>query len=163
MLRTMDAASRARVRCVRLDVLETTDRPGGRRLQLLAAVVSPRGPVQGVPLLYLHGGPGGSAVSAYGWFLDERMGPRPVVLLDQRASGESRPQLCPELREPDLALMVRGLDADAEMAARLPLYRKCRDKLRRDGATSEHLRRALGIGSVGPAGGLLWHPRGARL
>ena len=153
----MDADARARVRCVTLDVPESVDRPQGRRLTLRAAVVSPRGPERGVPVLFLHGGPGGMAVRAAAWFLQEPLGPRTYVLLDQRASGSSVPELCPDLRSADLALTVRGLDAAAGAAAQLPLFRACRDALRGAGADlnaysaaavvgdAEQLRIALGI------------------
>jgi len=153
----MDEDARARVRCVQIGVAETAGRPEGRRLQLQAAVVAPRGAPQGPPLLYLHGGPGGLAIGAYRWFMREPFGPRVAVLLDQRASGLSTPQLCPQLREADLQVLVRGLNADAETAARLPLFRACRDALRKEGVDlaaytahavvhdAEALRKALGI------------------
>ncbi len=80
-----------------LIVPENRSRPDGRRIELVFALLKSRAAEPGHPLVYLHGGPGGSATPAvrspyqlalYNEFLDER----DVILLDQRACGESSPK-----------------------------------------------------------------------
>ena len=112
------------VECGWLFVPENRSDPDSAEIALALAVVHPDGPVTGVPVVYLAGGPGGSALSDYevdpeGWrypFLEGRQ----MVLVDQRGTGYSQPTLdCPELADESL------VPADAERA--------CFDRLVADG------------------------------
>jgi pimeloyl-ACP methyl ester carboxylesterase len=93
LLRAVDAL------CGRLDVPENRARPGGRTISLRVAVVParerPRAPD---PLVYLAGGPGGSAVVDGAGMLSALAGinaHRDIVLVDQRGTGGSNAIACP--------------------------------------------------------------------
>jgi pimeloyl-ACP methyl ester carboxylesterase len=75
------------------------------------------------PVLYLEGGPGGSALSgADAWYNDPSRAKRDIILLDQRGTGYSIPRLyCYEFEE---------IDDDSKADAAL---RECRDRLTADG------------------------------
>ena len=119
--------------CARLDVPENRSRPDGRRISLRVAVVParerPRAPD---PLVYLAGGPGGSAVEAGPGMLSAFRGinaRRDIVLVDQRGTGGSNAIACPGSGEPTrTAAAVRAyvrrclarLDADPTQYMTVP-------------------------------------------
>ena len=85
--------------CGRFDVPENRARPGGRSISLRVAVIPARDrPRARDPLVYLAGGPGGSAVDAIAAMLPALGGinlHRDVVLVDQRGTGGSKHLVCP--------------------------------------------------------------------
>lgn len=91
------------VRCGQLVVPENRAVPDGRTVRLAVAVFkNPRGTTAPDPIVYLSGGPGGSALE----FLQYSYGPlfgglepsgRDVVIFDQRGVGVSQPALDCEL------------------------------------------------------------------
>lgn len=105
---------------------------GSRKIMLAFGVLESTAEEPGPPIVYLHGGPGGSAtheasdpaaVSRWAQFLD--LGP--VILLDQRGCGRSDPDLTVETSEPpsrefflDRASLARDLASmSREVKARL--------------------------------------------
>lgn len=84
--------------CGHLEVPENRAAPGGRRISLAIAWVSPdAGDAEADPVFLLAGGPGQSARESYpeaaGAF-DDVLKHRNVILLDQRGTGESNPLAC---------------------------------------------------------------------
>jgi len=88
------------VRCGKLDVPENWSKPSGRRVSL-NVVVMPKtgsGPDQ-PPLVWFDGGPGipgTQGAALYSTDLRFHRERRPVVLFDQRGTGQSNPLHCPK-------------------------------------------------------------------
>lgn len=156
-IETLTPQQRARVRCGFLRVPEDHAKPQGRTIELAVAVVEPKSNRPADPLVMLHGGPGGGDVDAYRHRLEEPLGPRTLVLFDQRGVARSRPALCPELGDAIFTASVRGLSPDAETAELVVAHRRCHDRLIGEGvdltkyntdatvADMEALRTALGF------------------
>jgi pimeloyl-ACP methyl ester carboxylesterase len=97
-----------RVECGHLIVREVRDRPRGRTLRLAVMILRAAEPAGRPPLVFLHGGPGLNAITsrfpinAAKWGLSRH---RDVIIYDQRGSGLSEPQPCPEVvaRSGDMA------------------------------------------------------------
>ena len=117
--------------CGFLIVPENRDVPGKRTLRLAVAVLKSRSAdPQPDPVIYLHGGPGGSAISgASGWLDHPLRKDRDFILLDQRVTGYSEPALCPDLSRDDMLVVARDLSPDEAMAAQLASSLACRDAL----------------------------------
>ena len=92
--------SGARVECGHLIVPEVRDRPAGRTVRLAVMIVRAAEAAGRPPLVFLHGGPGLNAIAsrfpinAVRWGLSRH---RDVIIYDQRGSGLSEPNLCPEV------------------------------------------------------------------
>lgn len=99
------------------------------------------------PIIYLEGGPGGSALTAPDlWFDSSFRDERDVILIDQRGTGFSLPSLnCPELDESEdtiegaLECQDRLLDEDIDLSA---------FNSRENAADIDDLRIALGYDEV---------------
>ncbi|MDG2905059.1 MAG: alpha/beta fold hydrolase [Acidimicrobiales bacterium] len=108
----------------------------------------------GLPVLHLHGGPGGRAVAdRYRWLVprSQVLEGHDVVLVDQRGGGTSTPSLdCPELDDPATP------PGEAIQACRYRLDQKGVDRgsvtVGSTAADLVHLRRSLGIDA--------WHLHG---
>ena len=108
----------------------------------------------GLPVLHLHGGPGGRAVAdRYRWLVprSQVLEGHDVVLVDQRGGGTSTPSLdCPEVDDPATPPI------EAIQACRDRLDQKGVDRgsvtVRSTAADLVHLRRSLGIDA--------WHLHG---
>lgn len=92
-----------KVQCGNLIVDETRGDPKSRRISVAVAIVKASAPKPGLPpVVYLHGGPGGSALAGLPRMLKSK-GPREFVaidqdwiFIDQRGGGQSNPNLdCP--------------------------------------------------------------------
>ncbi len=96
----------ADVECGYLTVPEDRSSANGPTIRLAVAIVAAPGGATEPPLIYLAGGPGGSALDDYaadpeGWDFPF-MQNRDLILLDQRGTGYSEPTLdCPEFAELD--------------------------------------------------------------
>jgi pimeloyl-ACP methyl ester carboxylesterase len=100
----------SRLRCGRIDVPWFYDRPEVGRFHLSIAIIEPAEPEQAFadPIVWLHGGAGGELVFGAAAIAERPIARRHrVILFDQRGSGESRPQPCPELRT-DIYRMMAG-------------------------------------------------------
>lgn len=159
------AAAPERLRCGWLDRRES---PVGRALSLPVVVIAPAHAPPSAPagapdsaarpLVFLHGGPGGEAVSQLGTFARHPMAAqRPVILFDQRGSGRARPLDCPDTADRFLAVLARDLPPAAAVEAQAQVERACRAQMLAAGADLagygtrqtvgdlEALRRALDI------------------
>lgn len=135
------------VRCGFLSVPESRTRNSERELELAVMILKARSDIPlADPILFLQGGPGGAALSTIEMWQDlPWRDSRDIILLDQRGTGYSLPNLkCPEIyQEFDIALGVTS----------------CRNRLLREGhdlrafnsvedaADVADLRTALGIES----------------
>jgi pimeloyl-ACP methyl ester carboxylesterase len=119
------------VTCGYLVVREDRLDPESRLLRLAVARI----PAQGDdprpdPVLYLHGGPGGSATEYWdGWLDDPFLEHRELILLDQRGTGHSKPALCPELGVEDYRILAEDLAPELEMRRRVETAWDCRNRL----------------------------------
>ncbi|MCU0491295.1 MAG: alpha/beta hydrolase, partial [Chloroflexaceae bacterium] len=108
------------VRCGTLTVTEDRKQNGGRLIQLAVVVVaSIAADPAPDPILFLAGGPGGGAINdVEDWLYSPLRDERDIILLDQRGTGYSQPNLaCPELAD-------EGYDTE------LDALEACRDRLR---------------------------------
>jgi pimeloyl-ACP methyl ester carboxylesterase len=112
------------VTCGYLIVPEDRTQPDGNTVELAVAIISPLDDsADGVPVVYLEGGPGGAALLGTDTFLTSPVVEnRTVILFDQRGTGFSVPSLnCWELEEesieddPVLACRDRLLDEGVDL------------------------------------------------
>lgn len=93
---------RERVTCGTLTVPENRANPSGATVELAVAILKPaNGDTEATPVIFLEGGPGGSALSGVDDFLMNDINQtRTLILVDQRGTGFSQPSLnCPEMEE----------------------------------------------------------------
>ncbi len=98
----------------------------------LARVSDPAADPDASPVVVLHGGPGGDALSAapIGTADGEIVKGRDVVFYDQRGSGRSTPSLnCPEREEAVVAALTDDAPFAEELAANAAAAEACRDRL----------------------------------
>lgn len=145
-----DLPASEEIRCGYLNTREDRSQPNSPLIKLAIVIIPKLNTASdAVPLLYLSGGPGDSAISELAtWLSSPLRNNRDIILIDQRGTGYSKPHLgCPELEstEWDQDLMS-GIQA-------------CRDRLVKEGinlsayrtvesaADIHELRLALGIES----------------
>ncbi len=112
----------ADVECGYLTVPEDYDNPDGAMVEIAVTIIhSPGGATYPDPVIYLEGGPGGSATqSPEVWLEQFFLEDRDLILFDQRGTGASIPSLnCPELEADD--------DSD-EVAAAAACYERVTDE-----------------------------------
>jgi len=114
------------VECGYLIVPENRAEPDGAEVRVAVAIIrSVAANAASDPVVYLEGGPGGSALydAAY-WFSSPFRRRRDIILVDQRGTGYSLPSLnCPELEAEDIVTVKDQLHA----------ARACSRRLRRSG------------------------------
>jgi pimeloyl-ACP methyl ester carboxylesterase len=91
----LDVPSDAVVDCGYVIVPEDYDDPDGNWVYLAVAIIRAEQPgAQADPIMYLEGGPGGSAIAGVDFWYDAQIGDnRDIILLDQRGTGYSDPYL----------------------------------------------------------------------
>jgi pimeloyl-ACP methyl ester carboxylesterase len=152
---------RPRLRCGTVNVPRSYANPGAGRFKLAVVVVrSAQQPAFPEPVVYVNGGPGGPLTVFADHQARTPYAPgRDLILVDQRGTGRSEPQLCPDLDGAflDSALAVATDPSDEALAKRRGVYRACRDEATARGfdlkdfgtsvtvADLEWVRRALGI------------------
>jgi pimeloyl-ACP methyl ester carboxylesterase len=144
------------IECGYLTAPENRSAPTGSSVELAVALLHGTGlSVAPDPVLFLAGGPGGSALLGIGtWAGTTLRATHDVILFDQRGTGYSHPSLaCPELLYP----AGERESKDDYIAAHLRQAGLCRDRLVTEGvdlsayntnenaADVEDLRRVLGI------------------
>ena len=90
------------IRCVTVIVPEDRQNPDGAEVELAVAIIQRSNlSSQAAPVFYLEGGPGGSAIQAYDFWLQTSLRQdHDIILLDQRGTGYSYPTLdCYEFAE----------------------------------------------------------------
>lgn len=95
------------VECGHIQVPENWSKPDGRQLEITWVVLKSTNPTPlADPILYLEGGPGGSAllgIDAYaGQIFDEMREDRDIILFDQRGTQFSSPLQCSVLTVDDM-------------------------------------------------------------
>ena len=120
--------------CGFVTVLEDRSTPGGRTIDLY--VVRIRGPTpfkNRDPIIYLAGGPGGSATRATQRFIDRARflySERDLILFDQRGIGGSKPRLeCSEYRHGIAEQRHLDLSPEEELDWRVQALLDCRKTL----------------------------------
>lgn len=152
---------RPRLRCGTVSVPRSYDNPGAGRFKLAVVVVkSAQQPAFPDPVVYINGGPGGPLTIYTDHQARTPYAPRrDLILVDQRGSGRSEPNLCPDLDGAflDAAVAVATDATDEAVAKRRTLYAACRTEAAahgfdlKDFGTSvtvtdfEWVRRALGV------------------
>jgi pimeloyl-ACP methyl ester carboxylesterase len=154
------------VECGWVIVPEDHAKPDGKTIKLAAArFKSDAAQPEPDPVIYLEGGPGGSALKSYINQFDFFFGPllekRDLVLFDQRGTGYSEPALaCPEYRQAVFDMLPKDLKAAESEALANEALLACRDRLVKEGANLdaynsaqnaadiEALRQALGYDQI---------------
>jgi pimeloyl-ACP methyl ester carboxylesterase len=125
--------------CGYLVVPENRSRADSPSIRLHAAVFRNRsGVVVADPVVHLAGGPGSSSLDVARYMfaqgLDAIIDRRDFILFDQRGTGYSQPRLdCPERSAITGTLLERGLSAPGNDQIILDAFRRCRDRLVRQG------------------------------
>jgi pimeloyl-ACP methyl ester carboxylesterase len=120
------------VQCATLAVAQDRRRPDGKSVTMPVIVVRPaQAGAEKTPMMYLHGGPGGSVTPAVARLIqsptarDVFPNDRAVVFFDQRGAGGSSPRLdCGEL-----SLTDAGIANDADLTA----FGQCVQRLAAEG------------------------------
>src|ERR1700730_8213193 len=152
---------RPRLRCGTVSVPRNYDNPGGARFKLAVVVArSAQRPAFSDPVVYINGGPGSPLTIYADHQARTPYAPsRDLILVDQRGTGRSEPNLCPDVDGAllDAALAVATDPNDEALAKRRTVYAACRVKATARGfdlkdfgtsvtvADFERVRRALGI------------------
>ena len=120
--------------CGYLIVPEDRSQPDGPTIRLAVAIFKAR--LQDAapdPVVYLAGGPGGSALQQAPLLIrsmNRLLRTRDVILFDQRGAGFSEPSLdCPEMDDSYYSLLDDDLDAAARAEQRAAAARQCRARL----------------------------------
>ena len=127
------------VECGWVIVPEDHIRPEGKTIKLATArFKSDASQPEPDPVIYLEGGPGGSALKSYISQFDFLFGPllekRDVILFDQRGTGYSQPALtCPEYNQAVIDMLPKDLKAAESEAIANKALLACRDRLVKDG------------------------------
>ena len=147
----------ASVACGWLRVPESRQRPEGRTIRLMVAVVRNSAAPSRPPLLVTAGGPGTSSTGLLGLAGSAFSQDRDLVVLEQRGTRYSEPSLaCPEVEDALVATLTTTDPVPEETGREVAAARTCADRLRGEGIdltaydTAENaadvadLRRALG-------------------
>ena len=125
-----------RVECGVLTVPENRDRPQKAQVQLPVATVRSQAATKAPdPILHLAGGPGQAAFPILNFVLATDLGgPRDVIVLSQRGTAASTPNLdCPELTDATWAQFATADPPAVEQRTFDTVVRACRARLRASG------------------------------
>lgn len=154
-----------RLQCGYLTVPENRQSGSTRTLRLAVAVMKAQAPnPEPDPFVSLIGGPGAHALPGSLGFFDSLFPDRDVVILDQRGTGYSEPEMCASLQATNR--YIAALDLSEEEAALMTAgaLRACRDAMltegvdlgaysvRENAADLDDLREALGYAEWNLAG-----------
>ncbi|MGQ9889980.1 MAG: alpha/beta hydrolase [Aggregatilineales bacterium] len=127
------------VECGYLVVPEDRAKPGSPAIRLALAIFRSNNPDKAPdPLVYLEGGPGGSALKIAGETFEQQLAPyaryRDVILLDQRGVGFSQPALdCPEMYSFLASSLAGNPTVDEEIAQLMNAVSACGSRLAASG------------------------------
>jgi pimeloyl-ACP methyl ester carboxylesterase len=120
---------RPRLRCGTVSVPRSYDNPGAGRFKLAVVVVrSAQHPTFPEPVVYISGGPGGPLTIYADHQARTPYAPsRDLILIDQRGTGQSEPNLCPDLDGAflDAAVAIATEATDDALAKRRAVYAAC--------------------------------------
>jgi pimeloyl-ACP methyl ester carboxylesterase len=150
------------VRCGWLTVPQNRAHPDGKQLRLAVAIMKSTSPTpQPDPIVFLHNAPGDRSVASVpartrGGFWNGLRTERDIVFYDQRGTGFSEPEFCPEITDEYLRSLLIGLTAQQRSERMVPVLARCAEVMRGRGVDLsqynnvasaldlEDLRRALG-------------------
>ncbi|MBN1120338.1 MAG: alpha/beta fold hydrolase [Anaerolineae bacterium] len=124
------------VECGQLIVPENRDGPESRSISLTVAIFRARSENPAPdPVIYLEGGPGGSAIDYGRWAaISPIREQRDLILYEQRGNRYADPWLdCPEISEAFIDNMERGLSPAEEAPTELAAAEACRDRFLAEG------------------------------
>jgi len=127
------------VECGYLSVPEDRSNPNSPTIRLHVGVFKSQSATpQADPIVYLEGGPGGSALmqmeNAFVGFFQPFTATRDLVVFDQRGTGYSQPNLaCPEATEAAFAALAQDPSPQEEVAQQLAALRACQERLSAQG------------------------------
>ena len=152
---------RPRLRCGTVSVPRSYANPGAGRFKLAVVVVrSAQQPAFPEPVVYISGGPGGPlTIYADHQARTPYATSRDLILVDQRGTGRSEPNLCPDRDSAllDAAVTIATKATDDALAKRRAVHAACRAEATARGfdlkdfgtsvtvADFEWVRRALGV------------------
>lgn len=118
------------VECGTLNVPENRNNPDSRQIQLAYVVLKATSSnPKPDPIVYLQGGPGGSASSTYTlWVNSPLRRDRDFILIDQRGTGFSSP-VCEDLGQKLLAVIAENLTPEQEAEALLLAAENCKKEM----------------------------------
>ena len=130
----LDVPDDAILTCGYVTVLEDRAKPDGRTIELYVVRIRKPSPIRYPdPVIYLAGGPGGSATRGTQRFLDQGRflwTGRYLVLFDQRGIGRSKPRLeCAQYRHDYADIRNCDLDPDEELEWRVEALLGCKRTL----------------------------------
>lgn len=141
-----------KVDCGEVKLPENRADPRGREVTIPIAIIRSKNPDKAKdPLVYLDGGPGGSALADLSLWLDPPtplLQDRDLILIDQRGTGYAEPRLW-------CSFELRTLSEDDPQA---PAYQKCVERLKKNDVDVQNygtgeaaadvadIRKALGVG-----------------
>ena len=131
-----EVPSDPRIECGTLTVPEDRSKPDGRKVVMPVATVHTANPSPAPdPVVYLEGGPGYPGLAKAERFLTKGFaGNRDVILLDQRGTGQSVPNLdCPEVHEANAVVEGDVQSFDVEDKIYSDALLACRDRIRASG------------------------------
>jgi pimeloyl-ACP methyl ester carboxylesterase len=129
----------AQVECLTVILPESRDGSSARSLRLPLVIYRSLNPFPSAdPLIYLHGGPGPSAIEWAAANFEGFIGPllyeREVLVFDGRGFGQATPALdCPELLNQLHLELRQEADLEYRAAAYGPAVKACRDRLASQG------------------------------
>lgn len=154
----VDEATRGRLRCGTVSVPRDPDNPQAGTIELAVVVRRSASPRPGaVPVLILHGGPGGEQTRHMGMSRDDLAPGRDSIAFDMRGGGRTGPALCPDLPGALLAATRAELEGRDAVALRSSALAACADEFvaagfapahfgtARNVADAESVRAALGL------------------
>ncbi|HEV8366421.1 MAG TPA: alpha/beta hydrolase [Pyrinomonadaceae bacterium] len=123
-----------RPECGYLVVPQVRGKPQGRTLRLAVVIYRAKEPSNALPLLLLHGGPGGEGGIRNPWppLLSPLTRNRDMVIFDVRGSGLSEPQLCPGFYESTSPVFNRRSRQEREQGYN-EAVRACAERLKAEG------------------------------
>lgn len=120
-----------KIDCGYLEVPENRSNPNGRKIEIAYAVIKSKDRHAGLdPVVYLMGGPGGSSLNNIRyWSRHAIVEKRDMILVDQRGTGFSRPNLCPEVGLETVNVMAEDFSPEEEYKRLSKLAMDCKTSL----------------------------------
>lgn len=123
--------------CGFLEVPENRANPNRKTIKIAYAVIKSKSssPLPD-PVIYLMGGPGGSTLNGIQYWANHPIvAHRDLVLVDQRGTGLSEPQLCPDIGLFTVEIMGKDLSKEQEYQHLSKEANNCKNKLIKQGIT----------------------------
>ncbi len=113
-----------------LIVPENYNKPKAKKIKLAVSVLRSSNATSNSSIIFLQGGPGGSAITSLWRWLDHPL--RKVVdiiLIDIRGTGFSEPQMCPDLGQSFLKILSENQTSEEDEKEKVAVSMKCQENL----------------------------------